>query len=68
MAFYVVRHVDGNDIWLKRVTPWVVWGPQDQALVFPTQARAAAAARRVPPAWRDGLQIVAAGPGAPGVA
>lgn len=46
LYFYVRKDVDGLEVWLKRVAPFVVWGPQDQAQRFATRQEAIAACRR----------------------
>ena len=40
MAFYIRRGRDGVELWLKRVTPYVTWGPREQAKRFGSRREA----------------------------
>lgn len=40
MAFTICKTANGQSLWLKRLTPAIVWGPKDQAMKFATKGDA----------------------------
>ncbi len=50
MAFYICKTTNGRSLWLKRLTPAIVWGPKAQAMTFATKGAARLVLPHVPKA------------------
>jgi hypothetical protein len=47
MPFHIVKRSPSSDMWLKRLSPTLTWGPREQACRFQSKAEAAGVARRL---------------------
>jgi hypothetical protein len=56
VAFYIRKLANGKSLWLKRLVPATVWGPQEQAMKFDSKGAARMALPNVPKA--EGAEIV----------
>jgi hypothetical protein len=56
VAFYIRKSVSGKTLWLKRLSPAIVWGPKDQAMTFQSKGAARMVLPNVPKA--DGAEVV----------
>ena len=62
MTYYVRKEIGGVEVWLKRVTPFVAWGPREQAQRFTARHEAVAACRTAGRDQPKGVSIVAEAP------
>ena len=63
MAFYIRRGSDGAELWLKRLTPYVTWGPRAQAKRFLSRREAQAAIQIAARGLNEPLAAVGEEPG-----
>lgn len=59
MAFYIRRGIAGAELWLKRVAPYVTWGPREQAKRFASRSEALTALRIAARGVAETVTIVA---------
>ena len=57
MAFYIRKTANDVTVWLKRMGPAIIWGPQEQALRFTELGVARMALHKIPKA--DKAEIAA---------
>jgi hypothetical protein len=50
VGFYIRKIANGNAVWLKRLTPAIVWGPKEQAMKFQSKGAARMVLPNVPKA------------------
>jgi hypothetical protein len=55
LAFHIRKTAEGRALWLKRLTPAIVWGPKVQARIFATKGDARLTLALIPKADRAAI-------------